>query len=165
MWYKNKEIMTKEEKIKEVYESFGFNWNECEKYISNEGVLVLPTPDLKYNLKGYEKLIEDEGKLSSFGNGGLMLQPSLLKGLFNNNGWTKIEREDWLKETYIDGRVVRYYVDNIKDDYFDIAVQINDEEKSILGLSDYLFIKEELDRDCINPTHYQQIKKPNPPIY
>lgn len=156
--------MTKEEKIKEVYESFGFNWNECEKYISNEGVLVLPTPDLKYSLKGYKKLIEDEGKLSYFGNGGLRIQPSLLKGLFNNNGWTKIESEDWLKETLIDG-TVRYYVDNIEDDYFYIAVQINDEEKSILGLSDYLFIKEELDKDGINSTHYQPIEKPKPPIY
>lgn len=90
--------MTKEEKIKDVYEKLGFEWNVCEKYITDNGVLILPTPDLKYSLKGYENLVKDENKFSAFGKEGLKLQPSELAGIYNNNGWTKIESEDDLPE-------------------------------------------------------------------
>lgn len=86
--------MTKQEKIQLVYESFGFEWDKCSKYITENGVLILPTPDLKYSLEGYENLIKDNDKFSAFGKEGLKIQPSLLKGIFNNNGWTKIESID-----------------------------------------------------------------------
>jgi len=78
-----------------------------------------------------------------------------------NNGWIKIESEDWLKEHKINGCRTKYYVDNIDEDYLTIAVKVvyNDEEL-IMTLSDYLFIKEE-----VKPTHYQPIQKPHSPIY
>lgn len=86
-----------------------------------------------------------------------------MRAIYNktNNGWIKIESENWLKEHKIDGSRTKYYVDNIDEDYLTIAVKVvyNDEEL-IMTLSDYYFIKEE-----VKPTHYQPIKKPQPPIY
>lgn len=86
--------MTKEEKIQDVYENLGFEWKICSKYITENGVLILPTPDLKYSLKGYENLVKDENKFSAFGKEGLKLQPSELSGIYNNKGWIKIENEE-----------------------------------------------------------------------
>ena len=83
--------MTKEEKIQDVYEKLGFEWNVCSNYITENGVLILPTPDLKYSLKGYENLVKDENKFSAFGKEGLKLQPTELSGIYNNNGQIKIE--------------------------------------------------------------------------
>lgn len=139
--------MTKEEKIKEVYEYYGFNWNECKKYISNDGILVLPTPDLKYSLKGYENLIKDEEKLSSFGKDGLKLQPSLLKGMFNNNGWIKIESEDDFPKK--------------NGAYWTITKGKNEVEANTFGT----FGKKEFTFHNGLITHYQPIEKPKPPIY
>ena len=85
--------MTKQEKIKRVYESLGFEWEVCSKYITENGVIILPTPDLKYTLKGYDNLIKDTDKFSAFGNEGLKIQPSILSGIYNNNGWICIKDE------------------------------------------------------------------------
>lgn len=90
--------MTKEEKIKSVFESFGFDWNECSKYVTEFGVIVLPHPELKYILKGYENLIRDKDRFVSFGDEGLKIQPSELSGIYNNNGWIKIESSEDLPE-------------------------------------------------------------------
>lgn len=80
-----------------------------------------------------------------------------------NNGWIKIENEDWLKEKKITGSTTRLYVNNPEEDYLTIAVIVKlENETQIMTLSDYLFLKYDTD---ITATHYQPIEIPEPPIY
>ena len=133
--------MTKEEKIKIVYESLGFEWEACSKYIAENGVIILPTPDLKYTLKGYDNLIKDTDKFSAFGNEGLKIQPSILKGIYNNNGWIKIESEEDLP---IDNESYWTVIEGVKNSLFQTY-------------SNHIVLK--------HHTHYQPIIKPESPIY
>ncbi|MFT4061093.1 MAG: hypothetical protein QM642_01910 [Edaphocola sp.] len=77
--------------------------------------------------------------------------------------WIKINSEDWLKSFEKEKGVTRYYVNDPNEEHFAIALCLNDEEKSIMGLSEYMFIKEELDDFNAFPTHYQIIPMPKPP--
>ncbi len=95
----------------------------------------------------------------------LVITPKSLQGLENNNGWIRIESEDWLKEHRINSSTTKFYIDDPDEDYFDIAIQLNDKEESIVGLSDYLFMKDILIKSNIKATHYQPIVKPEKPIY
>jgi len=138
--------MTKQEKIKDVYQKLGFIWSKIEHLVTEEGVLILPSPDLKYSLEGYENLVADKEKFSSFGKEGLKLQPSSLKGIYNNNGWIHIESE----------------IDLPKEDCSCIVIFDNGEidvQRFFINYKDfantpYKYI-----------THYQVVKLPSPPIY
>ena len=136
--------MTKEEKIQDVYEKLGFEWNVCSKYITKNGVLILPTPDLKYSLKGYENLVKDENKFSAFGKEGLKLQPTELSGIYNNNGWVKIYRENDLPQ-------------------FDCDCWWMDKKEGLI-LGKFL-LDGSLDFIMENATHYKIISTTDLPIY
>ena len=138
--------MNKEEKIQDVYESLGFEWEVCSKYITENGVIILPTPDLKYTLKGYNNLIKDTDKFSAFGNEGLKIQPSILAGIYNNNGWIKIESEENLPKERC-------------------AVWTFITEKEVVMNTFNTFDDMEFTFDNGKVTHYQPIIKPKPPIY
>lgn len=138
--------MTKQEKIKSVYESLGFEWEVCSKYITENGVIILPTPDLKYTLKGYDNLIKDTDKFSAFGNEGLKIQPSILSGIYNNNGWIKIESEDDLPKERC-------------------AVWTFITEKEVVMNTFNTFDDMEFTFDNGKVTHYQPIIEPELPIY
>lgn len=137
--------MTKEEKIKDVYQKLGFIWSKIEHLVTENGVLILPSPDLKYSLEGYENLVSDKEKFSSFGKDGLKLQPSALSGIYNNNGWVKIESE----------------IDLPKDD--DGAYWIANEN----GRFDFIATGYQIKAKWKNETctHYKQIEFPKDPIY
>jgi hypothetical protein len=135
--------MSKEEKIKEVYEKLGFDWDICSKYITENGVLILPTPDLKNTLKGYENLVKDKTKFSAFGKEGLKLQPSEISGIYSNNGWIKIESESDLPKIDF---ITQYWLTD--------------------GVSTWIetiTLNHKIGREKV--THYQPIIKPQPPIY
>lgn len=136
----------KEQKIKEVYQKLGFIWSKIEDIVTEDGVLILNNPELKYSLEGYENLISDKDHFVSFGNSGLKLQPSCLKGIYNNNGWIRIESEEDLPKergafwTFFEGERVTMNTFNTFDDI------------------EFTFDNEKV-------THYQPIVKPEPPIY
>ncbi|GEM_PF-780361 len=100
-----------------------------------------------------------------FGSPEQWIRPQSLAGLETNNGWIRIESEDWLKTVDREKGVTFYYVNSPDEDYFDIAIQLDDKEKSIVRLSDYLFMLEELNKSNIKATHYQPINKIPSAIY
>lgn len=142
--------MNKEEKIKDVYEKLGFEWNVCKKYITDNGILILPTPDLKYSLKGYENLVKDENKFSAFGKEGLKLQPSELAGIYNNNGWIKIETQDDLPTNYTECHF------ELKDGDIQIGIYV-DHKNIFIGADEQYFPSEVI--------AYKEIEKPKNRIY
>lgn len=128
----------KEKVIREAYQKLGFIWIKIEHMVTEDGVIILPSPQLK-KLEGYDNLISDKDHYVSFGNSGLKLIPSCLKGVYNNNGWIRIESEaDFPK-------VIGFYWVASKDFY---ATQCHYEDIRY-GYH----------------THYQPILKPEPPIY
>jgi len=144
--------MTKEEIIKEVYQNLGFEWSICSKYITENGVLILPTPDLKYSLKGYENLVKDENKFSAFGKEGLKLQPTELTGIYNNNGWIKIESEEDLPKD-----IFNCFVISEKNILINAPVFYNQSQKTFTNGINAIFWNKF--------THYKPIEKPKLPIY
>jgi len=86
--------MTKSEAIQKAYEKLGMDWDQIKNLVTEGGILVLPTPDYKYSLTGYENLILDKDHFVSFGTNGLKLMPSSLYGLYSNRGWLKVESEE-----------------------------------------------------------------------
>jgi len=145
----------KAEKIKADYEQLGFKWNQIDRLISENGVLVLPTPDLKYKIDGYENLLNDKERITTFGKEGLKIIPSSLKGLYNNNGWTRIEAdgsnlpevndEDYILGTRFDDgsfEQFRYYGNQNTFKHYEVESRFH--EKEI--------------------THYKPIEKSLPPL-
>jgi hypothetical protein len=85
------------------------------------------------------------------------------EGIENNNGWIKIESDEWLKEHKTSGSITKYYVDNVNEDYLTIVVLAElSGEKIQLTLDSYLWLKHDTE---IVATHYQPIIKPLNPIY
>lgn len=141
--------MTKEEKIKDVYINLGFEWDKITSLLTENGVLILPSPDYKYTLKGYDNLIADKDHFVSFGKEGLKLQPKILFGINNNNGWVKIESEDDLpkeKNTY--WVIDKFMETNPVSEFFDPDNLVSMNERWMHRM-----------------THYQKIVKPEQPIY
>lgn len=75
-----------------------------------------------------------------------------------NNGWTKIEDDNWLKSIPLSGSITKYYVHAPDEDYLGIVVLVLFEDgEEQLFLNDYLWLKE--DQDINDPTHYRVVEK------
>lgn len=139
--------------IREAYESIGMVWDQIKNLVTEMGCLVLPTPDLKSKLTGYNELVKQEDKFSAFGREGLKIMPRCLFGLYNKNGWNKITDEERLpKESG------KYFV--LKNGIVDIGIYNKTYNKWICGGQYYFSTLGDL-----SITHYQPIINPTPPIY
>ena len=87
--------MTKQEKIQEKWQEAGFIWDEIKDIVNEYGGLQLKRPYLKDSITGYSEASK-KGILKGydFDGYGLKVWNSLLNGIENNNGWTKIENPD-----------------------------------------------------------------------
>lgn len=72
--------MTKEEKIKEVYENRGFTWLQVKDYIDEDG--------WTYHEVGNSKVLTDELSAVSW-------RPEELFGIGHNNGWKSLEMQEF----------------------------------------------------------------------
>lgn len=140
---------SKEQKIKDTYENLGFNWIQIKNLVTENGVLILPSPDLKYTLQGYDNLISDKDHFVSFGSSGLKLQPSSLKGIYNNNGWIKIESEDDLPKETDTYWFMSRFTGKVMKDYFTC------DSKALAFHSAQFKLY----------SHYQPIEKPKLPLH
>lgn len=130
--------MTKEEKIKEAW---GEYWNKLpnevqEKALKNNGFVSQYFENLLTIDKRERKLFE--------------IRPKSLQGIETNNGWIKIESEDDLPKDYIECYFISVYNNTIRAGFY--------------SKSDNKFFSAEY-YEVREVTHYQQIEKPNPPIY
>lgn len=95
---------------------------------------------------------------------GDFLRPKSLKGIEDNNGWIKIESDNWLKTVKLSESLTKYYVNNPKEDYLAIILLVPfGDELEQLFLSDYLWLKE--DQNINEPTHYKPMFKLDKPLY
>lgn len=85
----------KQSAIRKAYEKAGFIWDEVGKWVNESGDLILPNPNLKYEITGYGEAI-DNGELKgiTLTDSGLWLKLESLRGLASNNGWTRIDGPD-----------------------------------------------------------------------
>jgi hypothetical protein len=129
-------IMTKEEKIQEAYKP---HYEDIKNYIDDDG----------WCLYAFGEHIEIG--VSPFGEYDIKCykywRPKSLQGIENNNGWIKIESEKDLPITDVDCHIV--YNNNLMS----FAVWDNLLKGFYIGI-----VKQ-------NPSHYQPIIKPQPPIF
>jgi hypothetical protein len=140
--------MTKEEIIAKAY---GINYNKLKEYINNDG-WCRSFPSTQNQIDYINTGLQN-----------VAWRPKSLQGIETNNGWIKIESDEWLKEHKISGSITKYYVDNANEDYLTISVLAElSGEKIQLTLDSYLWLKHNAE---IVATHYQPIVKPLNPIY
>lgn len=152
-------LNAKQEAIKKAY---GEYWENVKNYVDENGYL---DKQVFSNYKGIT--YEEISSILFLHNTLTTCIPLSLQGIENNNGWIRIESDNWLKKHKIDKSLTKYYINDINEDYLCIAVLVTKDniEFEQLTLSDYLFVKEELIKEEIFATHYQPIEKPKPPIY
>lgn len=122
--------MTKEEKIKDVL-------GDLYQYADNNGWIPFAF--------GITRSLKDSDLHKARINDKLVIRPKTLQGIENNNGWIKIESEDYLPKEMCKLHVYPAY----------------------LGSDIFYFYNEDLHKCELmdNHTHYQPIQKPKPPIY
>jgi len=127
--------MTKEEKIQEAY---GEYWEKLKFCIDENGWFNQITKWQSLDNYFHKDTIEGKSYLQ---------RPKSLQGIENNNGWIKIESEEDLPTTEIDCHII--YNNNLMT----FSVWDNVLKGFYIGI-----VKQ-------NPTHYQPIIKPQPPLY
>lgn len=133
--------MTKQEKIKEeIKKAYGEHYDRY-KYDIEDGIIsdhYLDKRDFE-NMKNINLVHIFTDK-----EGYCYYTPESIKGIYNNNGWIKIESEADLPKKGTNCHFI------LKNGFSGIFVDLDD--------SEYLTLRN-------RGTHYQPIEKPKPPIY
>lgn len=133
--------MTKQELIKQAY---GEYWDKVKDFVNENGWCDVSMYSMIKNIK--PEFSEIENEIGQFD-----MRPISLKGIENNNGWIKIESENDLPKNE---EIVEYW---ILDDDEIIHAKFMHESKNWY---------DDFDLNLRHfPTHYQQIVKPQPPLY
>jgi len=127
--------MKKQEKIQEAY---GEYWKIVKDYVDSNGWC-----NVRRKI-GFLEIIKKINWQTKIGNQ-YSWRPKSLQGIENNNGWIKIESENDLPKE--------------KGDYF-VCVDGVQPNNNIMHLQQLISLAYD---DLIS--HYQPIKKPQPPIY
>lgn len=151
-------------KEKAIREAWGDKFEELKNYIDENGWCSLDY-NRTYTITGLP-LDQKAVHISFRSVPEYWTRPKSLEGIENNNGWTVIQSDDWLKSVEIDKSTTQYYVHDPNEDYISIVVRVEiDNEVDYLLLSDFLYVTKSLTLCQIKATHYQPIIKPKPPIY
>ncbi|MDP9954718.1 hypothetical protein J2X97_000355 [Epilithonimonas hungarica] len=138
--------MTKEEKIKEAWESIGYSLNDISRFKSetfNETGFVNFSVEFKYLKK--EIYHPENFDFISI----RFARPKSLKGIENNNGWSLMS-PDFLENDKL------YF---LCDNNIPIHGIFTYHKLTETFLGNFQDVNEKI------PTHYQEIRLPKPPIY
>jgi hypothetical protein len=139
--------MTKQEAIQKAY---GKHWEIMKDNIDDNGYYSWTDTKSFFSIDNLDFTTSKDG---------LKLIPKSLQGIENNNGWIKIESEEDLPKNSDD---IEFFVAFKENTSFIVSTRVFYKGKFV---NDYQINIQEYDDLHEQPTHYQPIIKPEPPIY
>lgn len=157
--------MTKQDLIINAY---GKWWNDID-VLQKGGELEIVNEDGWFNMKHIELMIDCDELFAMCDKRFTNIRPKSIRGIEENNGWTKIEDAFWLKSEKKEDGGRTFWVDGSKDcDCFifvmvDIIQFPKKTEKAQLSLDHFMWLTTEGGENSgIVPTHYRVVKFDNP---
>jgi hypothetical protein len=154
--------MTKAEVIQKAY---GDYWEQIKDYVDENGFIINAISITRKINLDFERKVIRHSKDNS-GMIGMCIRPTQIKGIETNNRWIKIESEDDLPKENVEC----FYILEIPEKYSNAGKKINIGSfkfgKNIMSQQENYFTTDNFFYHRFPfVTHYQEIIKPQPPIY